>query len=83
MLSDPQGATLPLPEPAAATPAAGPYLSEQQLAARWQVHPGSLANQRGRGRHVVPFIKLVGRVRYPLAAVEAYERRLLITQVAA
>ena len=61
----------------------GPYLTEQQLADRWQVHPGSLANARGRGRELVPFIKLMGRVRYPLMLVEQYEQALLTTELAA
>lgn len=81
--AEPHRAATPLPELMAAVPASGPYLTEKQLAARWQVNAGSLANARGRGHHAVPFIRIMGRVRYPLAAVEAYERRLLITQVAA
>ncbi len=69
------------PTPLLHTP--GPYLTEAQLAARWQVHPGSLANARGRGRNVVPFVKLLGRVRYPLALVEQYEDDLLSVDLAA
>jgi hypothetical protein len=42
-----------------------------------QVHAGSLANARGRGRNVVPFIKPMGRVRYPLVFIEAYEAALM------
>lgn len=62
----------------ATTTTPGPYLTENQLAERWQVNPGSLANARGRGRNVVGYIKLLGsRVRYPLVLVEAYEAALL------
>lgn len=58
-------------------PPAGVFLTERDLAARWQVHPGSLANARGRGRALVPFIRIMNRVRYPLAEVERYEAALV------
>ncbi len=64
---------------AAPTPMVGPFLTEQQLASRWLVNPGSLANQRSRGRNLVPFVRLMGRVRYRLVDVEAYESGLEAT----
>lgn len=48
-------------------------LTPKQLATRWQVHPGSLANARSRGEGA-PFIRVGGgRVRYPLRAVQEFE----------
>lgn len=52
-----------------------PLLTERELADRWQVHPGSLANARSAGRAPIPFVKLLGRVRYRAADVLAYEAR--------
>jgi|GEM_PF-3211746 len=48
---------------------AGPHLTEKQLAARWHVHPGSLANARSAGRSPVPYSKPFGRVLYALVDV--------------
>ena len=48
-------------------------LSEIDLAARWGVSPGSLANSRSRGCSPVPYTKVLSRVRYRLADIEAYE----------
>ena len=46
-------------------------LTEKQLAGRWQVHQGTLANQRCAGTGI-PFLKLVGvGVRYRLEDVRA------------
>lgn len=53
--------------------ASGIFLTEQQLADRWQLNAGSLANSRGRGRNVVPYVRIMSRVRYPLVAIEQYE----------
>jgi hypothetical protein len=48
-------------------------LTEKQLAGRWQVHQGTLANQRCAGTGI-PFLKLVGvGVRYRLEDVRAAE----------
>ncbi len=55
----------------------GPFLTEQQLADRWQVRAGSLANARSDGRSLVPHIKLMSRVRYPLRAIREYEATLI------
>ena len=51
-------------------------LSPAALAARWGVTEGALAQRRQRGQP--PSFVFLGRksVRYPLAAVEAYERSL-------
>jgi hypothetical protein len=57
----------------AGRPSSGILLTEQQLADRWQMNAGSLANSRGRGRNVVPYVRIMSRVRYSLAAVEQYE----------
>lgn len=50
-----------------------PLLTERELATRWQVAPGSLANARSAGRSPVPFVKLLGRVRYRREDVLTYE----------
>ncbi|GMA32579.1 helix-turn-helix transcriptional regulator [Litorihabitans aurantiacus] len=50
------------------------FLTEDQLAERWQCSARTLRNDRHRGRGV-PYTKLggSGRVRYSLAAVRAWE----------
>lgn len=56
------------------------FLTPHQLAQRWNgvVTTGTLANWRSKG--VGPsFTKLRGRVLYPLAAVQDYERQNLHT----
>jgi len=57
-------------------PATVALLSPAALAARWGVTEGALAQRRRRGQP--PSFVFLGRksVRYPLAAVEAYERSL-------
>ena len=57
----------------ATPPRPAALLSERQLAARWGVAPGSLANARSRGCSPVPYTKVLSRVRYRLADIEAYE----------
>ena len=52
------------------------HLTPAALAARWQLSPRTLANQRYLG--VGPaWIKVGGSVRYTVAAVEAYEAEQL------
>lgn len=51
-----------------------PLLTERELAARWQVAEGTLANRRSAGTSPVPYIRPLGRVRYRLDDVLAYER---------
>ena len=48
-------------------------LTDAQLAARWQLSRGTLANQRSQGRGPA-YLKLAGRVRYRRSDVEAYEQ---------
>lgn len=49
-------------------------LTEKELAARWGLHPGTLAHWRSKG--IGPqFVKLGRSVRYRVADVEEYERK--------
>lgn len=48
------------------------FLTDTQLADRWQMSRGTLANQRYQGRGPV-YVKLAGSVRYRESDVEAYE----------
>lgn len=62
-----------------------PLIDPKTLAARWGIHPGTLANQRSRGEGV-PFVKLSAtRVLYRLSDVLAYEsaRRTIPSRTAA
>jgi hypothetical protein len=43
-------------------------LTDTQLAARWQLSRGTLANQRSQGRGPA-YLKLAGRVRYRRAGI--------------
>jgi hypothetical protein len=60
-------------QPAPAThPASVQHLDQMQLAGRWQVSPRTLEQWRWQGRGP-RFLKLGGRVVYPLSEVEAFE----------
>jgi Helix-turn-helix domain len=48
-------------------------LTDAQLAARWQLSRGTLANQRSQGRGPA-YLKVAGRVRYRRSDIEAYEQ---------
>jgi hypothetical protein len=48
-------------------------LTDAQLAARWQLSRGTLANQRSQGRGPA-YLKLAGRVRYRRSDIEDYEQ---------
>jgi hypothetical protein len=48
-------------------------LTDAQLAARWQLSRGTLANQRSQRRGPA-YLKLAGRVRYRLSDIQAYEQ---------
>jgi Helix-turn-helix domain len=48
-------------------------LTDAQLALRWQLSRGTLANQRSQGRGPA-YLKLAGRVRYRRSDIEAYEQ---------
>lgn len=50
-------------------------LTTKELAERWSVSAGSLANERATGRSVVPYVKIGERVRYRLSDVLEYECR--------
>lgn len=54
----------PLVEPA--------YLSERQLAARWQASSRTLQRWRASGKGP-PFLRLGGAIRYRLIDIEAFE----------
>jgi hypothetical protein len=47
-------------------------LTDAQLAERWQLSRGTLANQRSQGRGPA-YLKIAGRVRYRRSDIEAYE----------
>jgi hypothetical protein len=53
--------------------AARDLLTDAQLAMRWQLSRGTLANQRSQGRGPA-YLKLAGRVRYRRTDIEAYEQ---------
>jgi hypothetical protein len=48
-------------------------LTDAQLAERWQLSRGTLANQRCQGRGPA-YLKIAGRVRYRLSDIEAFEQ---------
>ena len=53
---------------------AGPeLLTDAQLAERWQLSRGTLANQRSQGRGP-SYVKIARRVRYRRSDIEAYEQ---------
>jgi predicted DNA-binding transcriptional regulator AlpA len=54
-------------------------LTNAQLAARWQLSRGTLANQRSQGRGPA-YLKLAGRVRYRRSDIEAYEQAGLVSR---
>ena len=49
------------------------FLTSAELAARWRLRPQTLANWRHTGQGP-PFIRVGNRVRYPIEAVESFER---------
>lgn len=52
-------------------------LTDAQLAERWQLSRGTLANQRSQGRGP-SYLKIAGRVRYRRSDIEAFERAGLV-----
>jgi hypothetical protein len=55
-------------------PPVGPeLLTDAQLAERWQLSRGTLANQRSQGRGPA-YLKIAGRVRYRRSDIETYEQ---------
>ncbi|WP_420121326.1 DNA-binding protein [Nakamurella sp.] len=53
-------------------------LTTRDLAHRWQVNAGSLANDRSASRGV-PYVKIGGAVRYRLRDVEGFEANCRIS----
>ena len=54
------------------------YLTQNELAERWSVSPRSLEQARYHNSGV-QYLKVGSRVRYPLSAVEKYEREHMFT----
>jgi hypothetical protein len=54
-------------------------LTDAQLAVRWQLSRGTLANQRSQGRGPA-YLKLASRIRYRLSDIEAYEQAGLVSR---
>ena len=52
-------------------------LTDVQLAERWQLSRGTLANQRSQGRGPA-YLKIAGRVRYRQSDIETYEQAGLV-----
>lgn len=53
-------------------------LTDAQLAQRWQLSRGTLANQRSQGRGPT-YLKIAGRVRYRRTDIEAFEQAGLVS----
>lgn len=60
-----------------ATPSSTVHLRPKDLAARWQVSVGHLANLRSEGKGPA-FLRLGGGISYRLSDVEDYEERALV-----
>ena len=54
------------------------FLTDQQLAARWQIHRQTLARWR-KASTGPAYVRIEGNVLYPLAEVEQYEKANTIT----
>jgi hypothetical protein len=52
-------------------------LTDAQLAERWQLSRGTLANQRSQGRGPA-YLKIAGRIRYRQSDIETYEQAGLV-----
>lgn len=50
------------------------FLTPAELAERWSMSPGSLANQRS-ARKGPAYVKIFSTVRYPVEDVEAFEQQ--------
>lgn len=48
-------------------------ISPKELAARWGVSEGHLANTRSDGSSPIPYLRIGGVVRYELGEVESFE----------
>lgn len=49
-------------------------LTSRQIAKRWKMHPGSIANMRAQGKGP-RFIKFGRKVLYRLSTIDAFEER--------
>jgi len=58
------------------------HLTPTDLAERWGVSAGHLANLRSEGTSQVPYLKLGGHVRYRLADILAVEAASVVKAVA-
>jgi len=58
------------------------HLTPADLAQRWGVTVGHLANLRWEGTSQVPYLKLGGHVRYRLSDILAVEAASVVTAVA-
>jgi hypothetical protein len=58
------------------------HLTPTDLAQRWGVTVGHLANLRWEGTSQVPYLKLGGHVRYRLTDILAVEAASVVTTVA-
>ena len=58
------------------------HLTPTDLAERWGVTVGHLANLRSEGKSAVPYLKLGHHCRYRLADVLAYEAASVVLAVA-
>jgi len=58
------------------------HLTPVELAQRWGVTVGHLANLRSEGKSAVPYLKLGHHCRYRLADVLAYEAASVVLAVA-
>jgi predicted DNA-binding transcriptional regulator AlpA len=54
------------------------FLTDQQLAARWQIHRQTLLRWRRQSTGPA-YVRIGGRVLYPLAAVKHFEKANTIT----
>ena len=57
------------------------YLTQQELAVRWQISERTLEGWRSRQNNGPGWARIGRSVRYPLAAVEAFEHENLCTIV--
>lgn len=58
------------------------HLQPDELAARWAVTRGHLANERSAGRGPA-YLKITSRVLYPLSAIVEFEDQHLVMPVSA
>ena len=51
-----------------------PHLTTEELAARWQVHAGTIRTGRSNNTLPLPFIRIGGSIRYRIEDVIEYEK---------